>query len=70
VLGNRMSPKEWAEAGKPEIVARAAAMKREILSSYYPDYLPTAIDDEIRARHDIHLPREVMAPGDPRWRKD
>jgi trimethylamine---corrinoid protein Co-methyltransferase len=67
-LGNRMSPKEWAEAGKPEIVARAAAMKREILSTYYPDYLPADIDDRIRARHAIHLPRNAMAPGDPRWR--
>ena len=68
-LGNRMSPKEWTEAGKPDIVARAAAMKREILSSYYPDYLPADIDDQIRARHDIHLPRDVMSPGDPRWRR-
>jgi trimethylamine---corrinoid protein Co-methyltransferase len=68
-LGNRMSPKEWTEAGKPDIVARAAAVKREILSSYYPDYLPAALDERIRARHDIHLPRDVMTPGDPRWRR-
>jgi trimethylamine--corrinoid protein Co-methyltransferase len=68
-LGNRMSPKEWTEAGKPEIVARAAAMKREILSTYYPDYLPADIDDRIRARHAIHLPRNVMSLGDPRWRR-
>ncbi len=68
-LGNRMSPKEWNEAGKPDIVERAAARKREILSTYYPDYLPRAIDDVIRARHDIKLPREVMETGDPRWIK-
>jgi trimethylamine--corrinoid protein Co-methyltransferase len=66
-IGNRMSPKEWAEAGKPDIVERAAARKREILSGYYPDYIPRAIDDLIRARHDIKLPRQVMEPGDPRW---
>ena len=62
-----MSPKEWIEAGRPEIVARAGRLKREILSSYYPDYLPPAIDDPIRASHYIYLPRHVMTPGDPRW---
>ncbi len=66
-IGNRMSPKEWVEAGKPDIVERAAARKREILSGYYPDYIPRAIDDLIRAKHDIKLPRQVMEPGDPRW---
>lgn len=68
-IGNRMSPKEWVEAGKPDIVQKAAARKREILSTYYPDYLPRAIDDAIRAKHDIKLPRHVMEPGDPRWGK-
>jgi trimethylamine---corrinoid protein Co-methyltransferase len=68
-LGNRMSPKEWNEAGKPDIVERAAVRKREILSTYYPDYIPRDVDDLIRAKHDIRLPREVMEAGDPRWRK-
>lgn len=66
-LGNRMSPKEWLEAGKPDIVKRAAARKREILSTHYPDYIPRHIDELIRAKHDIRLPREVMEAGDPRW---
>ena len=68
-LGNRMSPKEWNEAGKPDIVERATAKKKEILTTYYPDYIPEAIDDLIRAKHDIKLPREVMRIGDPRWFK-
>ncbi len=66
-VANRMSPKEWNEAGKPEIVERAAARKREILSTYYPEYIPRHIDEMIRAKHDIKLPRSVMEPGDPRW---
>ncbi len=66
-VANRMSPKEWIEAGKPDIVERAAARKREILSTYYPDYIPRGIDDVLRAKHDIRLPRHVMEPGDPRW---
>ena len=66
-VSNRMSPKEWNEAGKPDIVERAAARKREILSTYYPEYIPRHIDEMIRAKHDIKLPRSVMEPGDPRW---
>ena len=68
-VGNRMSPKEWVEAGKPDIVERAAAKKREILSTYYPEYIPREIDDQIRAKLDIRLPREQMQAGDPRWAK-
>jgi trimethylamine---corrinoid protein Co-methyltransferase len=63
LLGNRMSPKEWNEAGKPDIVERATAKKREILSSYFPDYLPREIDRILRERHDIKLPRALMEAG-------
>jgi trimethylamine--corrinoid protein Co-methyltransferase len=66
-LGNRMSPKEWNEAGRPDIVERAIAKKREILSTYYPEYIDPVVDQLIRSRHDIKLPRVVMEPGDPRW---
>ena len=33
----------------------------------YVGRVGSGIDDKIRARHDIKLPREVMQPGDPRW---
>ncbi len=66
-LGNRMSPKEWTEAGKPDLIEKASAMKREILSTYYPDYLPRDVDRALRAMHDIQLSRRAMEPGDPRW---
>ena len=68
-VANRMSPKEWLEAGKPDLVERAAARKREILSTYYPDYLPWEIDKVLRERHDIKLARQTMEPGDPRWQR-
>jgi trimethylamine---corrinoid protein Co-methyltransferase len=66
-LGNRMSPKEWNEAGKPDILKKAIAKKKEILSTYYPEYIPRDVDEMIRAKHDIRLPREQMMMGDPRW---
>jgi trimethylamine--corrinoid protein Co-methyltransferase len=66
LVANRMSPKEWIEAGKPDLVERATARKREILSTHYPNYLPWEMDQVIRARHDIKLPRSAMEPGEPR----
>jgi trimethylamine---corrinoid protein Co-methyltransferase len=62
-IADRMSPKEWQEAGKPDVVERATKRKREILSTYFPDYLPRELDDQIRARHDIKLPVSAMQPG-------
>lgn len=69
LIANRMSPKEWAEAGKPDLIERAHARKNEILSTHYPEYIPRDIDERIRAKHDIRLSREVMEMGDPRWMK-
>jgi trimethylamine---corrinoid protein Co-methyltransferase len=69
LLGNRMSPKEWNEAGKPDILQKAIAKKKLILSTYYPEYIPRDVDAIIRAKHDIRLPRQVMEMGDPRWAK-
>lgn len=62
VLGNRMSPKEWAEAGKPDLLERAIAKKKEILATHFPQTIPREIDDLIRANHDIKLPRSYMQP--------
>ena len=61
-LGNRMSPKEWNEAGRPDILAKAIARKNEILSSHFPNTIPGDVDARIRARHDIKLPQDYMRP--------
>jgi trimethylamine--corrinoid protein Co-methyltransferase len=62
-LGNRMSPKEWHEAGKPGIIENAVARKKEILSSHYPGHISSATDAKIRERLNILLPRSYMRPG-------
>jgi trimethylamine--corrinoid protein Co-methyltransferase len=51
-LGNRMSPKEWVEAGKPQLLDRAIARKNEILAKAKCMVDP-AIDAAIRARFNI-----------------
>ena len=66
-ISNRMSPKEWNEAKKPNVVKVAAARKNKILSGYFPDYLPAAIDEQLRANHDIKLDRALMQPDHPRF---
>jgi trimethylamine--corrinoid protein Co-methyltransferase len=44
-VGNRMSPKEWNEAGKPDLIEVAARRKHKVLSGYFPDYLPDDVDN-------------------------
>jgi len=55
-LGNRMSPKEWEEQGKPDLMARATARKEQILSHRSAARFDPATDAAIRARFNIHLP--------------
>ena len=55
-LGDRTSPKEWAELGKPDLVARAKARKEDILATRAPARFDPATDAAIRARFAIHLP--------------
>ena len=59
-IGDRTSPKEWAELGKPDILEKAIAKKREILDSFFPAHLSRDIDEQIRANLDIKLPRSQM----------
>jgi trimethylamine--corrinoid protein Co-methyltransferase len=61
-IANRMSPKEWHEAQKPDIIVNATARKKEILSTHFPDHISAATDARIRERLDIKLPRSYMRP--------
>ena len=60
-IGDRFSPKEWNEKGKPDILQRAIAEKNKILASRFPRHVSKAVDDRLRARFsNIHLPRASM----------
>jgi trimethylamine--corrinoid protein Co-methyltransferase len=59
---DRLSPKEWAELGRPAVLDRAAAKVREVLGSHFPGHVPDAIDDLIRAELPIRLDRSRMRP--------
>ena len=55
-FGDRTSPKEWAERDKPDLIEKAVARKNQILSERSPARFDAALDAEIRARFNIHLP--------------
>jgi trimethylamine--corrinoid protein Co-methyltransferase len=59
-VADRLSPKAWAEYGKPEALQMAVMRKKEILEGHYPGYISGATDAAIRQRFDIRLDRERM----------
>jgi len=61
--GDRLSPNEWEEQGKPVLLEKAVARKKEILSNYFPTHISDEVDREIREQFPIHLPREAFGRG-------
>jgi len=60
-VGDRFSPKEWNEKGRPDILGRAIEEKRRVLSSVFPRHVAQEVDDALRAAHpNIKLPRRSM----------
>jgi trimethylamine--corrinoid protein Co-methyltransferase len=57
-LGDRTSPKEWVEKGKPNLVKNATRLKTDILSKPSTAQLDPETDARIRSRFNIHLPRQ------------
>jgi trimethylamine--corrinoid protein Co-methyltransferase len=53
-VADRLSPKEWAEVGKPDLIARARARKERILASAEP-LIDAATDRAIRSAFRIHF---------------
>ena len=56
ILGDRTSPKEWNENGRPDLLEKAIARKREILDGFQPTHLSAEVERLLRERFNIHLP--------------
>lgn len=54
-LGDRTSPKEWAELDKPDLIQKAIARKEQILSQPSAARFDPELDQAIRSRFNIHL---------------
>ena len=57
MLGDRRSVADWTDAGSPDIWDRARTEVKRI-SATEPEHLPMDIEDKIRERFSIHLPRQ------------
>ncbi|UWQ96964.1 trimethylamine methyltransferase family protein [Rhodobacteraceae bacterium M385] len=53
-LGNRMSPKEWEENQKPDLMASAIARKEKILAEARPQISPE-VDQAVRAKYAMYF---------------
>jgi trimethylamine--corrinoid protein Co-methyltransferase len=61
-VGDRTSPNEWVDQGRPTVVERAARKLESILASHYPTHISDSVDAAIREKLPIRLPREAMRP--------
>jgi trimethylamine--corrinoid protein Co-methyltransferase len=63
LLGDRTSPKEWDEKGRPQLVDRANRKLAGILGTHFPGHVPRHVDEQIRARFPVRLAAEHMRPS-------
>ncbi|MCY4592929.1 MAG: trimethylamine methyltransferase family protein [Alphaproteobacteria bacterium] len=63
-VGDRTSPKEWVELGKPDQVRRATETRNRILATDRPRLLDSDLDRRLRARCDIVIPDRAMGPAE------
>ena len=61
-LADRNTVNDWLLDGSQSARSRAAEKMNRILAEHFPQHINDAVDDEIRRRHDIRLPRSVMRP--------
>jgi trimethylamine--corrinoid protein Co-methyltransferase len=59
-VGDRTSPNQWVDQGRPTVVERARQKLDSILAGHYPSHIPESVDQAIRARLPIRLAREEM----------
>ena len=61
-VGDRTSPKEWAEQGSTNVLEKSQVIVKQILSGHYPRYIDDATDQILRDQFPVRLPREMMRP--------
>ena len=54
-LGDRTSPKEWAENDRPDLLIKAIKKKNELLANPSKATFSQDIDKKIREKFHIHL---------------
>lgn len=59
-VSDRLSPNQWAEQGRLDVIDRARERVTQILSSHFPRHVDDAVDARLRAAFPVRLPREAM----------
>ena len=59
-IGDRRTIDEWQADGGRDIRAVALERTRDILQRHYPDHISVELDNDLRDRFDIRLPRSAM----------
>ncbi len=57
---DRSAPGVWESEGSPDILQHAQAQVRQTLARHYPNHISAELDDAIRTKFPIRLPREAM----------
>ncbi len=57
---DRLSPNQWAEQGRRDVIDRARDRARHILATHFPDHVDEETDRRIRESFAVRLPRESM----------
>ena len=62
-IGDRLSPEDWADAGKLSAADRAHEYVVQTLAEHYPDHIPPEVDARLRERFPIRLPASAVRGG-------
>ena len=63
-LGDRLSPKEWNEKGRPDLLEMARTKVAEILSGARPSHLSLEMDRQIRDHFPVRLSESAMGDAE------
>ncbi|MEE2768913.1 MAG: trimethylamine methyltransferase family protein [Actinomycetota bacterium] len=66
VVGDRLSPDDWFDAGATSVDERARKHASEVLSTHFPSHIGPEVDAAVRAQFQIHLPISELT-GNSRW---
>ena len=62
-IGDRLTPAQWMELGAKPMHVRARERTQDILATHFPSHISDEVDERIREKFDIKIPREQMKPA-------
>jgi len=62
-VGDRTSPKEWAEQDKPNLIANARKRVDEVLATHHPAHVSAETDNQIRKEFNVLFDRSAGEPS-------